>query len=438
MEDLREFAYAGFKNNDCKILCAVQHIHLDRLEVHYLIPRVSAESGLYFNPFPPNYNGQKGPGSNEVFKRHNDFFVDYICSKYGLQSPRSPELKRKIKTPSFEDNNTTRLRQKVADQINLRIESGEIISRDDMFKFLGRYHGEISRCGEDYFSVKFPSARKAVRLKGEIYGSKSAQAIKQNRFPAIKVEIPVSVVEDNYYAVVKERAEKVESRHGKRTAENSLEKSANELDADLNYTHEALGGNYNEIDSMAIDAVGYIKENLFMFKPTVTPLRPIDGVSFSVASDKPAAENRGDNSLDKIFAHYISWKKGFLKQEAKLYTLRCRQAVLSYLRAKSHSIDFKMSIFTGYNFVEPGKRNLTVSDARYYNKIITSEVISAKNDMITAARKEAERQAWPQAVQAGDHMRDVEQERNLRQAVAEIRQWLGKERWKGFGGPSHR
>ncbi len=451
MEELREFAYAGFKHNDSKILCVVQHTHLDRLELHYLIPRVSAESGLYFNPFPPNYSGRKGPGTNDVFKRQNDSFVDYVCSKYRLQHPRSLEVKRDIKVPVFEDTNISRLRQKVVDQISSRIDSGEIISRDDMFKFLGKYNGEITRCSDDYFSVKFPGAQKAVRLKGEMYGANSAQAIEQKRLTATEIRWSASEIAENYHAVVQERAGQVESRHGKRTAENDLtEEEVKELEADLHGTHEILSGKYYEIDAKAsAAAAAYIKENRAILEAAAAPLAPMGGGSTSITSENTATGNTVNNVLDEMFTHYISWKKALLKKEANLAAQEapwCKQAVLSSLRGKSHSIDLKMSVFTGYNFVESGNGYLTANDAKYYKEIIAKEVLCATSEMREAVRGETERQALQQAaqaeraVQAENDMRAAEQERKLRQAIAELRQKLERQRQtqqrKERGGPA--
>lgn len=62
IEDLREFAYAGVKNDDSKLLFIVQHTHTGRLELNYNIPRVNLGKWKYFNPFPPNYDGKRGKG----------------------------------------------------------------------------------------------------------------------------------------------------------------------------------------------------------------------------------------------------------------------------------------------------------------------------------------------------------------------------------------
>ncbi|MFT6043190.1 MAG: hypothetical protein ACI8TV_000605 [Porticoccaceae bacterium] len=444
IEELREFAYAGFLHDDSKFLCVVQHTHLDRLELHYLIPRINAESGLYFNPFPPNYSGQKGPGSNEIFKRQNDIFVDYVCSKYGLQSPRSVELKRKTKVPTFEDQNITKLRQKVADQISLRVDSGEISNRDDMFKFLGKYHAEITRCGDDYFSVKFPGGLKPVRLKGEIYGANSTQAIEQRRLAAIEVRLPVNELTKNYHTMIRERARQVESRHGKRSVENDLAVAIKEYEEDLHCAHEILSGEYHEIDSEAsAAAAAYIKENLGILEATAANSVLIGGATISNTPANMAAGNTNNYIIEKMFVNYVSWKKEFLRKEANLAILEApwlKQAVLSSMRAKSHSIDLKMSVFTSYNFVEPGKGHLTANDAKYYKKAIAKEVLSARSEMSEAVRKEAEHQALQQAVQAGNHVRAADEERNLRQAIAKLRQKLARKRqprlWKELGGPA--
>lgn len=390
IEELRDFAYAGFKHDDAKTLCVVQHTHLNRLELHYLIPRVSAESGLYFNPFPPNYDGRSGQGSNSVFKRQNDSFVDYVCNKYELQNPRSQEVKREVKDPAFEDIRIKRLRSKVIDQLSSRIDSGELNSREDMFKFLAKYKGEITRSGSDYFSVKFPMSEKAVRLKGDIYGENSEKAIESLRSKNVQKGLSHEEISSIYRDVMIERSEQVEKRHGKRTAENDEYSHNSDLQSELDDSFELLSGEYHEIDSKANAAAAtYIKENKEVLIPSA-PAQPLGGGSVGTSIDSVTAGTTGNKVLDEMFAQYLSWKKALLKKEASTISQSpaFRQARLSTLRARSHSIDLKMSVITGHNFVEPSRGALTKKDADLYKKAIAKEVRVANKELKDAERLE--------------------------------------------------
>lgn len=435
IEELRDFAYAGFKHDDAKMLCVVQHTHLNRLELHYLIPRVSAESGLYFNPFPPNYDGREGQGSNNVFKKQNDVFIDYVCNKYELQNPRAREVKREIKEPAFEDARNTRLRGKVVEQINARISSGEINNRYDMFNFLKKYKGEITRCGNDYFSVKFPMPEKAVRLKGELYGSNSEKAIEAFRSKNVTTESSRDEVRSIYRDMMKERSGEVEKRHGKRTAENDKYNHNSDLQSELNDSFEMLSGEYHEIDSKAsAAAASFISVTKDILQPSA-PVQPSisGGGNVGTSIDSVTAGSTGNKVLDEMFAQYLSWKKALLKKEASTISQSpvFQQAKLSTLRARSQSIDLKMSVLTGHNFVEPGRGHLTTKDADIYKKTIAKEVRVANKEMKEAERLEKQRQELEQvARKAQDKKWRVEEEkqRKMQLALKELRQKLEKDK----------
>lgn len=435
IEELRIFAYAGFKHRDAKMLCVVQHTHLNRLELHYLIPRVSAESGLYFNPFPPNYDGRQGQGSNNTFKKQNDAFVDYICKKYELQNPRSLDVKREVKEPAFEDSRITRLRAKVIDQINTRIDSGELNSREDIFKFLEKYKGEITRSGNDYFSVKFPVSEKAVRLKGGIYGANSASAIELLRSKNVQKELSYEEISSTYRDVMVERSEQVEKRHGKRAAENDECSHNSDLQSELDDSFELLSGEYHEIDSKAsAAAASYIKENKDVLLPSA-PAQPFaGGASVGTSIDSVTAGSTGNKVLDEMFAQYLSWKKALLKKEASNISQSpvFKQARLSTLRARSHSIDLKMSVITSHNFVEPGKGALTKKDADIYKRAIAKEVRVANKEMKEAERLDQQRLELELIARNAQEEKSRENQKRqalVEQALKELRQKLEKERY---------
>lgn len=212
IQEITDFAYAGVKNDDCKEIFVVQHTHTGRLELNYVIPRVHLESGKYFNPFPPNYDGRRGQGANDIFKEHNDAFVDYVCSKYGLQNPRDPQYAQEIKISKFD---TAKVDKKlINDEISKLVGSGDIESRDDVVNFLKNSGGKITRMGKDYISVKYDDKSRAIRLTGGYYGEQSHAEIRAGLEAAkAKLNRTPEEFEAKYREVQEFRAAEVEKRH---------------------------------------------------------------------------------------------------------------------------------------------------------------------------------------------------------------------------------
>jgi hypothetical protein len=264
LEDFRQFAYAGFKNDDCQPQLSVQHEHTGRLELHYLIPRVSLESGKYFNPFPPNYDGRRGKGSDDIYKKQNDIFTDYICSKYGLQNPRDPKVAREIKISKFDPNKVDK--KIITDAVGKLIDQGGIKSREDIVNFLEKAGGTITRKGSDYISVKFDSNQKAIRLKGDYYGEQSYREISDRiERTAERINRPFEEIEREYREILSERAIEVEKIHSlkglaaeredefDRRSTEELKDYANELSA----TKDSLG----DYDESCASVNEYIADN---------------------------------------------------------------------------------------------------------------------------------------------------------------------------------
>lgn len=249
IEDLREFAYAGVKNDDSKQLWVVQHTHTGRLELNYVIPRVNLESGKYFNPFPPNYDGKRGKGNNQAFLEQNDAFVDYMCSKYGLQNPRDPNVAREIKIDKFDPEIVDK--KMINEKVGELVANGHITSRKDVVSFLEKAGGQITRLGKDYLSVKFDDKPKAIRLRGAYYSDQSFTEIRAGLEAArAKFSDPDAAekFEAKYREVQNFRSAEVEKRHELRglAAERANDfdrKSASELKSyaiELNDLKESL------------------------------------------------------------------------------------------------------------------------------------------------------------------------------------------------------
>lgn len=304
IEELREFAYAGVKNDDCKLLLVVQHEHTGRLELHYLIPRVSLESGKYFNPFPPNYDGRKGKGTNNIYKEHNDTFTDYMCSKYGLQNPRDPSIAREIKVSKFDPNKVDK--KAINDAVGKLIDSGGIKSREDIVSFLEKAGGTITRNGADYLSVKFDDNKKAIRLRGEYYGEQSYTEIRARvESTAERINRPLEEIEPAYAEVLSERAGEVEKRHSLKglsaeRADDFDRKSTIEL---KDYAGElaATKDSFVDYDESRHSVNNYITDNSALVNLADTSSN-MDGVGGGVddATSGAGPMHTGDPVIDKF------------------------------------------------------------------------------------------------------------------------------------------
>lgn len=312
IKDLKAFAYAGVMNDDCKPMFINQHTHKQRLELNYFIPRVSLESGKYFNPFPPNYDGRKGKGSNDKFLEQNDAFVDYICSKYGLQNPRDPKVAREIKITKFDPYKVDK--KEIHEAICKSIESGGIKDRDGIISFLEKAGGTITRKGADYISVKFDDNKRAIRLKGGFYGEQSYREISDRiERAAERINRPFEKIESEYKKVLSERAEEVTGRHSLKglaaeRADGFDRKSTDELKNyadELSALKDSLGdnGRYSHGVSSAIandSTLIHVADN-----PTID----IGGVAEAMSGAEPILT--GDPAIDAL-------TKAFHKMQNKL------------------------------------------------------------------------------------------------------------------------
>lgn len=316
VNELRDFAYAGVKKDDCKPMMVVQHTHTGRLELNYMIPRVHMESGKYFNPFPPNYDGRKGKGANDTFKQQNDSFVDYVCSKYGLQNPRDPEYAQEIKINKFDPAKVDK--KLINEEVSELVGSGHIKSRVDVVKFLKDKGGTITRMGEDYISVKFDDKSRAIRLKGSYYGGQSHEAIEAG-LDAAKEQLNRSPEEFEaaFRKVQTERAGEVESRHDLkgRAAERSEDfdrKSTEELRA---YGDE-LSATKSSLDDY--DAHRHrVNSALIEDRSLVTAGGSAEGIEVGIAGGSSDAEPilTGDPGSDQLIRAFARMQKKLASEE---------------------------------------------------------------------------------------------------------------------------
>ena len=403
LKDLKEFAYAGVKNDDCKPMFINQHTHKQRLELNYFIPRVSLESGKYFNPFPPNYDGRKGKGSNNKFLEQNDAFVDYMCSKYGLQNPRDPKVAREIKITKFDQHKVDK--KEIHEAICKSIESGGIKDRDGIISFLEKAGGTITRKGADYISVKFDGDKRAIRLRGEFYGEQSYSEISDRvERAAERVNRPFEEVERRYNEVLSERAGEVAGRHGLKglaaERENDFDrKSTAELRdfaAELKATKDSIG----DYDGYSRDVSNYVANNPSLANASNAPGIEIGGsMTDSLVEPTPT----GDPVIDFFKREFHKMLKKFAAEEMKragsMWKVDPEQA--KRIRAISEMITkFFSSLALGKNFVTGRPGPMTTMDIAFTRQVINEQKRELMRELkaIGAVIKQRERVEPLQAI----------------------------------------
>lgn len=155
---LKEMLFAGISTEHQHILI-VKHSHLERLELHYTLPRQNYEVDRAWNPAPPG----------DAKYRQMDALVDFINVKYGLDDPRDPLRARATREIEWEPADKKATRETLNDFFKQAVIEGAIDSRQELIELAKKAGFEITRTSKDYVSMKAPGAEKAIRLKGEIY-----------------------------------------------------------------------------------------------------------------------------------------------------------------------------------------------------------------------------------------------------------------------------
>lgn len=359
LAEFKDFAFAGVPD-DCRNILMVEHGHVGRLEVHYMIPRVHLESGKYFNPFPPNYSGKKGRGNNQDFIKQNDSFIDYACEKFGLQNPRDPKFSRVAKIEPFDPGKD--IKRQVVHAIDQLIAGGAIGSRDDMCAFLERSGADITRKGDDYFSFKFDFMNKAVRLKGGIYGEQSFKEIRQgHQKRAAEFEVQRSNFEPRYLETLNFRGGEVESRHRLPAAVAERLKDADRRSSDeLQQAAEGVRDLRDSINSFYPSAARVARD--FVHQNGLADTR-MDVPATSPGSIGTAdAAPTGNPVIDELLREFLAEMRK-IEQEAMMRSRKffagmsenARQAGERLAKAMQDIFKLNVSVYSGQNFIEPGR-----------------------------------------------------------------------------------
>lgn len=205
---LKEMLFAGIAPEHQHILI-VKQSHLDRLELHYVLPRHNYEVDRAWNPAPPG----------EAKFRQMDALVDFINVKYGLDDPRDPLRARATNEIEWEPAGKKATRETLNDFFKEAVIDGVINNREQLIDLAKIAGFEITRIGDNYVSMKPPGADKAIRMKGEIYDRQFTSSAELTDTKTKSAEraayLAKPAVAERYKQAVRERQNFIENRFGK-------------------------------------------------------------------------------------------------------------------------------------------------------------------------------------------------------------------------------
>lgn len=164
MNAFEELAFSGMEKDQYDILW-VKQTHLDRVELHMIIPRVELTTGKAFNPAPPGW------------EKYYDSLRDSMNYEHGWARPDDPLRARLVQPGPQQLIDAVQLRAgltpdtqktQIHNWIVERVASGQITDRAGVIESLSEL-GEITRQGKDYVSLKVDGTDRAIRFKGALY-----------------------------------------------------------------------------------------------------------------------------------------------------------------------------------------------------------------------------------------------------------------------------
>ncbi len=169
IDSFEKYAFAGLDKDAYHVLW-VKHTHTgnNRVELHFVTPRVELYTGKSLNIAPPGWHGYFKPWQSQW----------NIKQKWAR--PDDPERKR-IYEPGWQASiNADReakglepirdTRKLLTEYVMERVAAGLIANRDEIIDLFQEELGlEITRAGKDYITVLDPETSKRYRLKGKVY-----------------------------------------------------------------------------------------------------------------------------------------------------------------------------------------------------------------------------------------------------------------------------
>lgn len=166
MDDFERLAFAGLERDQYDILW-VRHAHLDRVELHFVTPRVDLRSGKSLNIMPPGWD------------RQYNVLRDLWNEREGWADPRDPARARTWKAPSHEMKQRAEdvrkgveaegFQEAVTGFLEQRIEVGAVRDRAGVVRTLEEIGVKVVREGRESVTVENPDDRKKYVMRGAIY-----------------------------------------------------------------------------------------------------------------------------------------------------------------------------------------------------------------------------------------------------------------------------
>ena len=168
IDSFEAYAFAGI-NDDSKNTLWVRHTHTgsDRVELHFVTPKVELDTGLSLNIAPPGWHGYFKPWQTywnikQDWARPDDLARKRIYEP-GYVALIDAENKRAGLVTAPDP------KKQLTDYITKRIEAGLVTDRDRIISSFTELGLEIPRQGENYITVLDPETKDRYRLKGGIY-----------------------------------------------------------------------------------------------------------------------------------------------------------------------------------------------------------------------------------------------------------------------------
>ena len=168
IDSFEEYAFAGI-NQDCYNTLWVRHTHTgsDRVELHFVTPKVELNTGKSLNIAPPGWHGYFKPWQTywnikEDWARPDDLSRKRIYEP-GYQALIDAENLRAGMLAAPDP------KKQLTEYITQRIEARLITNRDDIINSFAELGLEIPRQGKNYITVVDPETNNRYRLKGGIY-----------------------------------------------------------------------------------------------------------------------------------------------------------------------------------------------------------------------------------------------------------------------------
>ena len=233
MDKFEEVAFAGLEPDQYNILW-VHHTHVNRCELHFVIPRMELSTGNAFNAFPPGWQKDFDP------------LRDYENIKHNWTRPDDPARARMF-TPSNADitearlnrwgqNPTKQEKEKARDVINEyirnQIENGLISNRSDITISLREIGLDINRESKNYITVKDSATNQKIRLTGGVYNAewsagntdRETQEENRGRTPASREDIrrELTELEQTITGIINKRTDYNRKRYQDKSRDSEL------------------------------------------------------------------------------------------------------------------------------------------------------------------------------------------------------------------------